>query len=188
MLGLTFKWGALVGWAAVTGSLALAPLVLYAGCVLWTIGYDTIYAHQDKEDDLTLGLKSTALRFGEATPRWLSGFYAGAVVLWGGAGVLARRAARHSSSRLPWRRLQFAWQMATLDTADAGNCLARFKSNQLVGWVLFLGLVADMALHGAVRRILRQPDRAVAWPKGRKISMRRSPLDAARRRMVPVNS
>ena len=103
MLGLTFKWGALVGWAAVTGSLALAPLVLYAGSVLWTIGYDTIYAHQDKEDDLMVGLKSTALRFGEATQRWLSGFYAGAVVLWGYAGVLARRRS-DSSWRWPWRR------------------------------------------------------------------------------------
>ena len=73
VLGLTFKWGALVGWAAVTGSLSLAPVVLYAGCVLWTIGYDTIYAHQDKEDDLAVGLKSTALRFGAATQRWLIG-------------------------------------------------------------------------------------------------------------------
>ena len=61
VLGLTFKWGALVGWAAVTGSLSLAAVVLYAGCVLWTVGYDTIYAHQDKEDDALLGLKSTAL-------------------------------------------------------------------------------------------------------------------------------
>ena len=73
VLGLTFKWGALVGWAAVTGSLSLAPVVLYAGCVLWTIGYDTIYAHQDKDDDAAVGLKSTALRFGAATQRWLVG-------------------------------------------------------------------------------------------------------------------
>ena len=89
MLGLTFKWGALVGWAAINGSLALAPLVLYAGSVLWTIGYDTIYAHQDKEDDLMVGLKSTALRFGEQTQRWLVGFYGGALMLWGYAGLLA---------------------------------------------------------------------------------------------------
>src|SRR4249920_390193 len=89
VLGLTFKWGALVGWAAVTGSLAPAPAVLYAGCVLWTIGYDTIYAHQDKEDDLAIGLKSTALKFGDATPRWLVAFYAGALLLWAIAGALA---------------------------------------------------------------------------------------------------
>src|SRR5262245_6657999 len=71
VLGLTFKWGALVGWSSVHGSLALPAIALYAGCVLWTIGYDTIYAHQDKEDDALLGLKSTALRFGDATQIWL---------------------------------------------------------------------------------------------------------------------
>ncbi len=69
VLGLAFNWGALMGWAAVKGSLSAAPLLLYAGSVLWTIGYDTIYAHQDKEDDLMLGLKSTALRFGERDGR-----------------------------------------------------------------------------------------------------------------------
>jgi 4-hydroxybenzoate polyprenyltransferase len=145
MLGLTFKWGALVGWAAVTGSLSVAPLALYAGSVLWTIGYDTIYAHQDKEDDLMVGLKSTALRFGAATPRWLSGFYAGAVVLWGYAGLLAD-AQLGFFLALGIAAAQLAWQVATLDTSDSGNCLARFKSNQVVGWALFLGIVADMAL------------------------------------------
>ena len=145
VLGLTFKWGALVGWAAVTGSLALAPVVLYAGCVLWTIGYDTIYAHQDKEDDLAIGLKSTALKFGDATPRWLVAFYAGAVVLWGLAGVLAGARLAFFLA-LALAGVQFAWQVATLDMADAGNCLARFKSNRLVGWLLFVGLAADMAL------------------------------------------
>src|SRR5262249_29739468 len=77
VLGLAFKWGALVGWSAVTGSLSPAAIALYAGSVLWTIGYDTIYAHQDKEDDLAAGLKSTALKFGAATGGWLSAFYAG---------------------------------------------------------------------------------------------------------------
>ncbi|RPH75307.1 MAG: 4-hydroxybenzoate octaprenyltransferase, partial [Candidatus Rokuibacteriota bacterium] len=86
VLGLTFKWGALVGWAAVTGALSLAALVLYGGCVLWTIGYDTVYAHQDKEDDELVGLKSTALKFGAATPRWLVLLYPGAVLIWGVAG------------------------------------------------------------------------------------------------------
>jgi 4-hydroxybenzoate polyprenyltransferase len=147
MLGLTFKWGALVGWAAIYGKLALAPIVLYAGSVLWTIGYDTIYAHQDKEDDLMVGLKSTALRFGEATRRWLILFYAGAILLWGCAGLLAHAQIGFFLA-LALAAAQFAWQVATLDTSDAGNCLARFKSNQVVGWALFLGIVADMALDG----------------------------------------
>ena len=145
MLGLTFKWGALVGWTAVTGSLALAPIVLYVGCVLWTIGYDTIYAHQDKEDDLAIGLKSTALKFGDATPGWLVSFYTGAVVLWGIAGVLA--GARFAFFlALGLASVQFVWQVATLNIADAGNCHARFKSNRWIGWLLFFGLAAEMAM------------------------------------------
>ena len=145
VLGLTFKWGALVGWSAVTGSLSPAPLALYAGCVLWTVGYDTIYAHQDKEDDLLVGLKSTALRLGDATPRWLAAFYAGAVLLWGLAGALAgARLAFYLALTLV--AIQFAWQVATLDAADPANCLSRFKSNRLVGWALLVGIAADMAL------------------------------------------
>ncbi|HKB41823.1 MAG TPA: 4-hydroxybenzoate octaprenyltransferase [Gemmataceae bacterium] len=143
VLGLTFKWGALVGWAAVTGALALPALVLYAGSVVWTIGYDTIYAHQDKEDDALLGLKSTALRLGETTPRWLAAFYGGAVILWGAAGLLAGAGAIFLLA-LALVALQLAWQIRTLEIDDPGNCLTRFQSNRLVGWLLLAGLVADM--------------------------------------------
>jgi 4-hydroxybenzoate polyprenyltransferase len=144
-LGLTFKWGALVGWAAVTASLSWASIVLYLGSILWTIGYDTIYAHQDKEDDAVLGLKSTALRFGAATNRWLVLFYTGAVLLWGAAGFLAGAHIVFMLA-LGLGALHLAWQVATLDIDDANNCLERFKSNQVVGWLLFCGLVSDMAL------------------------------------------
>lgn len=144
VLGLTFKWGALVGWAAITGSLSPAAVVLYAGSVLWTVGYDTIYAHQDTEDDALVGLKSTALKFGAATPRWLVLFYTGALVLWGTAGVLAGAHAAFAVA-LALAAAQLAWQVVTLDTSNAENCLARFKSNRLIGWLLFGGLVADMA-------------------------------------------
>ncbi|MBO0765378.1 MAG: 4-hydroxybenzoate octaprenyltransferase [Hyphomicrobiaceae bacterium] len=145
VLGLTFKWGALVGWAAVTGAVALPALVLYLGSVLWTIGYDTIYAHQDKEDDILVGVKSTALKFGAATQRWLAAFYAGAVVVWGAAGLLA---GAHGCFLLVLALLaaQLAWQIATLDIDDPANCLTRFRSNRLVGWLLLAGIVADMAL------------------------------------------
>ena len=148
VLGLTFKWGALVGWAAVTDGLALPALALYVGSVLWTIGYDTIYAHQDKEDDVTVGVKSTALRFGEETPRWLAGFYAGAVVLWGAAGLLAGAGAVFLLA-LALAAVHLAWQIRTLDIDDAVNCLARFKSNRVVGWLLLGGLIADMAVAAA---------------------------------------
>lgn len=145
VLGLAFNWGALMGWAAVKGTLALPPLLLYAGAVLWTIGYDTIYAHQDKEDDLMLGLKSTALKFGDATIDYVGGLYAGAVVLWALAGAMAGTHLIYYTS-LALIALQLAWQVATLDTTDARNCLRRFRSNRDVGFALFLGLVADMVL------------------------------------------
>src|SRR5262245_10716120 len=145
VLGLAFKWGALVGWSAIAGSLSPPALALYAGCVLWTIGYDTIYAHQDKEDDLRVGLRSTALRLGAATPQWLLGFYGGAVLLWGIAGAAAGAGVAFFLA-LALAAGQLAWQAATLQVDDAANCLARFKSNQLIGWLLLGGLVADMAL------------------------------------------
>jgi 4-hydroxybenzoate polyprenyltransferase len=145
VLGLTFKWGALVGWSAVMGSLSAAAIALYAGCVLWTIGYDTIYAHQDKEDDALLGLKSTALKFGADTRRWLAAFFTGAIILWALAAALAGTHLPFFAS-LALVSAHFAWQVGTVDIADPGNCLARFKSNQVVGWIMFLGLVADMML------------------------------------------
>jgi len=143
VLGLTFNWGALVGWSAITGELSLAPALLYAGAVLWTVGYDTIYAHQDKEDDLMLGLKSTAIRFGAHTRGWLAGLYAATVALWAvaiaeaGGGLL-------SFAALATIAIQFAWQIMTLDISDADNCLARFRSNRDVGALLFLGIAADL--------------------------------------------
>lgn len=144
VLGLTFKWGALMGWAAVTGSLALPALLLYAGCVFWTIGYDTIYAHQDKEDDEVLGLKSTALRFGDDTKPWLVAFYGGAAILWAGAGYFAG-AGLIAATALVAAGAHFVWQVRTLDISDAQNCLMRFRSNCTVGWLLVAGLVAEMA-------------------------------------------
>ncbi len=145
VLGLAFNWGALVGWTAVKGSLDWAPFVLFLGGVAWTIGYDTIYAHQDAEDDLMLGLKSTALRFGDNTPTWVGGFYSAAVVLWTVAAFLAG-AHLIFFFALALVALQLAWQVSTLDTTDSQNCLWRFRSNRDVGAALFLGLVADMLL------------------------------------------
>ena len=145
MLGLTFKWGALVGWTAATGALGAPALVLYAGAIAWTIGYDTIYAHQDKEDDAMLGLKSTALLLGSATRPWLVLFYAGAVVLWGAAGAMAGAHAAFFGG-LVLIGLQLAWQVATLRIDDSTNCLVRFRSNKLVGWLLLAGIAADMAM------------------------------------------
>jgi len=145
VLGLAFNWGALMGWAAVKGSLALPPLLLYAGSVLWTIGYDTIYAHQDTEDDLMLGLKSTALSFGEDTPFWVGSFYVGALLLWIAAGFLAGTHLVFFFG-MALVGLQMAWQVSTLDTKDPKNCLRRFRANRDVGLAIFLALVTDTLL------------------------------------------
>jgi 4-hydroxybenzoate polyprenyltransferase len=145
VLGLAFNWGALVGWTAVKGSLDWPPVLLYVGSVCWTIGYDTIYAHQDKADDRALGLRSTALRFGENTQSWIGGFYSAAVILWLAAGFLAGTHLIFVTA-VVLVSLQLSWQVVTLDTNDAGNCLRRFRSNRDVGIALFLGLVTDMAL------------------------------------------
>ncbi len=150
VLGLAFNWGALVGWAAAKGEIGLPALLLYAGAVLWTIGYDTIYAHQDRADDLMLGLKSTAIKFGADTAAWVGGFYTGAVILWALAGFLGG-AHLVFFFALALVSLQMSWQATTLDIACAANCLRRFRSNKDVGAVLFLGLAADMALSWLAR-------------------------------------
>lgn len=143
VLGLGFNWGALVGWASATGSLNTAPLVLYAGCVAWTLGYDTIYAHQDREDDLKIGVKSTAIRLAEATPTWIAVFYALAIGLWGLAAWMAGAKTIFFAGLL-LAAVHFAWQVRTLDINDATNCLRRFQSNRTIGVIVFLALVGEL--------------------------------------------
>ncbi|MEQ1647507.1 MAG: 4-hydroxybenzoate octaprenyltransferase [Hyphomicrobiaceae bacterium] len=152
VLGLTFKWGALVGFTAIVGTMALPSALLYIGCILWTIGYDTIYAHQDKEDDALLGLKSTALRFGAATHAWLTGFYIGAILFWFVA-TLQAGAGWLTISALGIVALHMVWQITTLDTSDGANCLERFKSNRIIGWIVFIGLLADMIVGQSAGRL-----------------------------------
>jgi 4-hydroxybenzoate polyprenyltransferase len=145
VLGLAFSWGALMGWAAVFGSLGAPALLLYAAAIAWTIGYDTIYAHQDKEDDAIVGLKSTALKFGPATPRWLMLFYGATIVLLTLAGLTAGAGWPYFLG-MALASLHLVWQIATLDIDDAANCLRRFRSNRDFGAIVFLALLADMAI------------------------------------------
>jgi 4-hydroxybenzoate polyprenyltransferase len=145
VLGFAFMWGALVGWAAVKGSLDWPPVALYLGCVLWTIGYDTIYAHQDREDDEKLGLGSTALTFGENTISYVGALYGAGVLMWLIAGALAGAHLIYFFA-VTLVFLQMSWQVATLDINDPANCLRRFRSNRDVGLAVFLGIVADMSL------------------------------------------
>jgi 4-hydroxybenzoate polyprenyltransferase len=140
VLGLTFNWGALLGWAAVRGDLGWPAVVLYGAGLLWTLGYDTIYAHQDKEDDILIGVKSTALKLGAATKPWLGVFYAATVGLLALAGALAEIAWPFFLT-LAGVAGHFAWQVVDLNLDDPKDCLAKFKSNQTVGLLVFAAIV-----------------------------------------------
>jgi 4-hydroxybenzoate polyprenyltransferase len=145
VLGLAFSWGAVMGWAAAFGSLAAPPLMLYAGSIAWVIGYDTIYAHQDREDDALIGIKSTALLFGERTKPMLALFYGLAVILLGAAGFSAG-AGLFFALGLAAFAAHLAWQIVRLDITAPNNCLAVFKSGRDAGLILFAGLLLDAAL------------------------------------------
>ena len=140
-LGLAFNWGILVAWAAVTGGLGLPAALLYAAGIGWTLGYDTIYAHQDKEDDALIGVKSTALKFGANTKPWLWGFYAVTLVLTAAAGATAGLAWPFYVL-LALGAVQLAWQVIDLDLDDPADCLAKFHSNRYFGFILLAGFVA----------------------------------------------
>jgi 4-hydroxybenzoate polyprenyltransferase len=145
VLGLAFSWGALMGFAVTVGRIDATALALYAGSIAWVIGYDTIYAHQDAEDDALIGIKSTALLFGERTHQALMVFYALAVVLIGVALMLA------GARWFAWIGLaafaaHLIWQISRLEISDPALCLRLFKSNRDAGLLLFAGLLADAVM------------------------------------------
>ncbi|EKF19903.1 4-hydroxybenzoate octaprenyltransferase [Nitratireductor pacificus] len=139
-LGFAFSWGALMGWAAHFESLTLAPLLLYCGSILWVIGYDTLYAHQDKEDDALVGVRSTARLFGDKTKQWLIALYGGALLFFAVAFALAE-VPMPALAGLVAAGAHMARQVRVLDIDDPDQCLALFKSNNVVGWLIFLGLI-----------------------------------------------
>ena len=148
-LGLAFNWGALLAWAAHARDLGTAPVLLYAAGIAWTLFYDTIYAHQDREDDALIGVRSTARLFGAHTGRWLAGFLAAATLL----AVLAVLAAHlPAPARLAALAgvLGFAghlgWQLSRLDIDDGARCLQLFRSNRDAGLLFAAGLLAAAIL------------------------------------------
>jgi 4-hydroxybenzoate polyprenyltransferase len=140
-LGLNFNWGALLGWTAVTSALAWPPVLLYFGGIFWTLGYDTIYAHQDKEDDALIGVKSSARWLESWTRPALYLFYGAAVALFAVTGWLAGLAAPFYGL-LGAGAVQLAWQAARIDIDDPVDCLAMFKSNRVFGWLMLAAIVA----------------------------------------------
>jgi len=142
VLGLAFSWGALMGWAAVFGRLDPAAFILYAGSILWVIGYDTIYAHQDREDDALIGVRSTARLFGIETKTALSILYSGAVSLIALSVVLSGGGLAAFAGLFAFA-LHLLWQIRKIDVNDPALCLALFRSNRDAGLLLFAGLVLD---------------------------------------------
>ena len=140
-LGITFKWGALVGWTAATGFLGWPAVLLYLAGIFWTLGYDTIYAHQDKADDALIGVKSTARRLGSATPEWLLGFYGFFLLFLAIAGTVVGMGWLFYAGLLPVAA-HLLWQIRTLDIDEPENCLARFRSNRETGLLVMIALLA----------------------------------------------
>src|SRR5438270_2422160 len=148
VLGLAFSWGALMGFAVTLGRIDAAALALYAGSIAWVIGYDTIYAHQDAEDDALIGIKSTARLFGKRTRQALVVFYALAVILIGVALTLAG-VLWPAWVGLAAFAAHLGWQIARLDVGVPALCLRVFKSNRDAGLLLFAGLLVDAVMRTA---------------------------------------
>src|SRR6185312_14398505 len=139
-LGLTFNWGALMGFAAQTGTIDIGDAMLYAGLFFWTLGYDTIYAHQDKDDDALIGVKSTARLLGERSGAWILGFYAAAFTL-----ILAAGFTEHAGWPFAFAMLaagaHLLWQVKSLDVANAEKALRLFRANRDTGALIGLAFL-----------------------------------------------
>lgn len=144
-LGLTFNWGALVGYAAATGTLRAEAFALYVAGFFWTLFYDTIYAHQDTEDDALVGVKSSALRLGEKTLPALGLFFALTITLFALAGALIQAHFIYYAALLP-AAAHFVWQLKNLNIHDTHNCLTLFKSNRNAGLLLLLSPLCELGL------------------------------------------
>jgi 4-hydroxybenzoate polyprenyltransferase len=147
-LGLAFSWGALMGWAGARAALELPALLLYLGSIAWVIHYDTIYAHQDREDDALVGLKSTALLFAENTKPALAVFSAAAVILIGLAGYTAGAGVVFTLG-LAVFAVHLGWQIVAIEINDPDSCLKMFRANRDAGLILFAALLLDAAAHRA---------------------------------------
>ncbi|MBL4908214.1 MAG: 4-hydroxybenzoate octaprenyltransferase [Sneathiella sp.] len=140
-LGLAFNYGALLGWVAVTGSLSPIAVIVYLGGITWTLGYDTIYAHQDKEDDVLIGVKSTALKLGAKTGDWLFGFYLTTFMAILIAGWMTDLYVPFYIG-MAGAATHLFWQVKDLDIDDADRCLMLFKSNKIFGAIVLFAIIA----------------------------------------------
>ena len=139
-LGIVFSWGALVGWPALRGEIELPALLLWFGSIAWVIGYDTLYAIQDIEDDALVGVKSSARRLGDKAPHGVAAFYAVAVLLWGSA-IWSVRPDWLALLALAPAAIHLANQALRADPKDGDGALRLFRSNRTAGFLVFLGML-----------------------------------------------
>ncbi|NUY39153.1 4-hydroxybenzoate octaprenyltransferase [Wolbachia endosymbiont of Litomosoides brasiliensis] len=147
-LGFTFNMGSLMGWAAVKNQISIEPMLFYVGCIFWTLSYDTIYAHQDKKDDEKLGMKSTALYFGDKTKSWLKRFYLISLMAWLYTGILS------SLNNIFYIALLavgfiFYRQYKHFNPDNSSQCMSMFKNNSYIGLLLFFGIFLDRVINFA---------------------------------------
>lgn len=145
-LGFTFNMGSLMGWSVIKNQVSLEPILFYVGCVFWTLCYDTIYAHQDKKDDEKIGMKSTALYFGDSTKPWLKRFYLASFTMWLYAGILS------SLNNVFYLALLavgfiFYYQYKNFNPDNSSQCMSIFKNNSYVGLLLFFGAFLDRIIN-----------------------------------------
>ena len=155
-LGFAFSWGALLGWSVVAGSLSLPPILLYLAAIAWVIGYDTIYAHQDKEDDALVGVKSTARLFGDKSKTAIFILYAIAITLMAMAFFIALATQSGAYAEMIYTlpaflglavgAIHMLWQLKMIDINNPDQCLRLFQSNSHFGWILFAGLTGSLLL------------------------------------------
>jgi 4-hydroxybenzoate polyprenyltransferase len=139
ILGFAFNWGALLGWTSVHNTMSLAAVSLYGGGIFWTLAYDTIYAHQDKDDDVLIGVKSTALKFGTATPKWLIFFFSFSLMLID-LGMWLVHAPLIAHIGVAGAAFHATWQVLRFNGDDAATCLHVFRANRVLGLIILAGL------------------------------------------------
>lgn len=146
-LGITFNAGAIIGWVAVTGSISYPAIAIYVAGFFWTLGYDTIYAHQDKKDDSKIGVKSSALSMNEKTKMFVSLFYLAMVIFL----MIAGRLVFNYHNVLYYFSLLIAlvhliWQVKAVDLDNPDDCMRKFRSNAKFGWIVFIGILLEKSL------------------------------------------
>lgn len=147
ILGITFNWGALLGWTAITRDYNPSiQLSLYSAGIFWTLIYDTIYAYQDRIDDIKIGVKSTAILFGNKWKWWLNAFSLGTIGSLATAGILNNQGIGYWLG-LIGGTMHLGWQITTLNTENTKDCLTKFKSNTIFGGMIFGGILLDLVIN-----------------------------------------